>query len=173
MTEAAADLYADTAQLATALPRPAYLLALEQRLTKTKAHVKALAAAADIGTQAHHAIEHALRTQLGVAVGPAPLLPDAALWAFMAFEDFAREVALTPLAVGHRLLPHAPVRGTLDLVADMDAAALLRRLERQGPMGRARRRAAQRAPCARDRFQDREAICRRPRSGGRWRALAG
>ena len=135
VTEAAVELYADTQQLATPLPRAAYLLALEQRLTKTKAHVKALAAAADIGTQAHHAIEHALRTQLGVAVGPAPVLPDAALWAFMAFEDFARDVALTPLAVEQVVYSHThQYAGTLDLVADLDAAALLKRLERQGPV---------------------------------------
>ncbi len=135
VTEAAAALYADTAKLATPLPRAAYVLALEQRLGQTKAHVKALASAADIGTQAHHAIEHALRTQLGVAVGPAPVLPDAALWAFMAFEDFAREVALTPLAVEQVVYSHThQYAGTLDLVADLDAAALLTRLERQGPV---------------------------------------
>jgi hypothetical protein len=135
VTEAAAALYADTTQLATPLPRPAYLLALEQRLGQTKAHVKALQQAADIGTQAHHAIEHTLRTQLGVAVGPAPVLPDAALWAFMAFEDFAREVALTPLAIEQVVFSHShQYAGTLDLVADLDAQALLQRLERQGPV---------------------------------------
>jgi hypothetical protein len=135
VTEAAAALYADTQRLATPLPSPAYLLALEQRLGQTKAHVKALQQAADIGTQAHHAIEHALRAQLGVAVGPAPVLPDAALWAFMAFEDFAKDVALTPLAVEQVVYSHThQYAGTLDLVADLDAQALLRRLERQGPV---------------------------------------
>lgn len=138
VTEAAADLYAETAQLADPLPRSRYLLALERRLGTTKAHVKALAAAADIGTQAHAAIEHALRASLGRAVGPAPVLPDAALWAFMAFEDFARDVQLTPRAVEQVVFSHThQFAGTLDLIATLKATALLQRLERQGPVAAA------------------------------------
>ena len=135
VSTAAAELYIDTARLGQPLSPTAYLLALEQRLGKTKAHVKALAEAADIGTQAHAAIEHALRTALGRAVGPAPVLPEAALWAFMAFEDFARDVQLTPIAIEQVVYSHThQYAGTLDLVATLKASALLTRLERQGPV---------------------------------------
>jgi hypothetical protein len=130
VSEAAADLHAEARQQ---LPRATYLLALEQRLGTTKAHVKALAKAADIGTAAHAAVEDAMRRQLGRAIGPPPVLADAALWAFMAFEDFARDVALTPHAIEQTVYSRShQYAGTLDLVATLNAAALLRRLERQG-----------------------------------------
>jgi len=131
VSEAAADFYAETAGHAQ-LPRATYLLALEQRLGKTKAHLKVLAKAAEIGTAAHAAVEHALRVQLGQRVGPEPVLSDPALWAFMAWQDFAREVDLQPRAVEQVVYSRSHAyAGTLDHVATLNARALLARLERQ------------------------------------------
>src|SRR4030095_12420264 len=95
---AAADLYAELTGHPQ-LPRSMYLLALEQRLGTTKAHTKALAQAAEIGSAVHGKIEWTLKRALGQRVGPEPELSDAGLWAFMAYEDWANEVALRPRAI--------------------------------------------------------------------------
>jgi hypothetical protein len=131
-SEAAADLYAElTGQ--PQLPRSMYQLALEQRLGKTKAHVKALAKAAEIGTQVHGMIEWTLRQALGLHVGPEPALVEAAQWGFMAWQDFAKEVALAPQFIEQTVFSRTHVyAGTLDLVATLRAQALLARLSRQG-----------------------------------------
>src|SRR5262245_6239857 len=95
VSETAADLYAElhgTAQL----PRPMYLVGVEQRLGKSKAHTKQLARAAEIGSAGHAEIEWTLKRALGQAVGAEPVLPEAALWGFMAWEDWAKAVALRP-----------------------------------------------------------------------------
>jgi hypothetical protein len=135
VSDAAADLYADTVRLPHQLPRAAYLLALEQRLGKTKAHVKALAKASEIGTQAHRLIEWTLKRDLGQVVGPEPTVVDAALWAVMAFQDWARAVQLTPRAIEQTVYSRAHAyAGTMDLLADLHAPALLRVLEAQGPV---------------------------------------
>lgn len=132
VSEAAADLYADLATHAQ-LPRSMYQLALEQRVGTTKAHVKALAKASEIGTQCHALIEWTLKRDLGRRVGPEPACVDAAQWAFMAYQDWAREVALTPHAIEQTVWSRTHVyAGTLDLVATLDARALLARLTRQG-----------------------------------------
>jgi hypothetical protein len=133
-TLAATELYAEIAARPQ-LPRSMYVLALEQRLGQAKAHQKALAAAAEIGTAAHAAVEHSLRTALGQHVGPAPILADAALWALMSWQDFARDVQLVPQAIEQVVYSRDHrYAGTLDLVATLDAGALLSRLERQGPV---------------------------------------
>src|SRR5262245_37962864 len=133
-TLAATELYAELAPRPQ-LPRAMYVLALEQRLGQTKAHTKALAAAAEIGTAAHAAVEHAMRRQLGQAVGRAPALSDPALWAFMSWQDFATDVQLVPDTIEQVVFSRTHhYAGTLDLVVTLDAQALLRRLERQGPV---------------------------------------
>jgi hypothetical protein len=134
VSEAAADLYAELATTPQ-LPRSMYQLALEQRLGKTKAHVKALAKAADIGTAAHAWVEWSLKRDLGQRVGAEPVLPEAALWATMAWQDFAKAVALRPHFVEQIVYSrqHA-FAGTMDLLADIDTAGLLRVLEAQGPV---------------------------------------
>jgi hypothetical protein len=88
--EASADLHAECAR--QQFPRSMYLLALEQRVGKTKAHVKALAKASDIGTAAHTKIEWLMRRDLGQKVGPEPLVPAAAAVAVRAFEDWRAAV---------------------------------------------------------------------------------
>jgi hypothetical protein len=110
-----------------------YLLALEQRLGTTKAHVKALAKASEIGTAAHAKIEWTLQQQLGLRVGPEPLVPDAAQWAVMAFEDWARAVRLQPHLIEQTVYSRThEFAGTMDLLATLDSTALLTLLERQG-----------------------------------------
>jgi hypothetical protein len=133
VSTAAADLYADLAT-SPPLPRSMYVLALEQRVGKEKAHSKALAAASEIGTQAHAAVEWALKTKLaGVAAGIAPPLSDPARLAYQAFCDWARAVALTPHAIEQTVFSRTHAyAGTLDLLATLDARALLALLERQG-----------------------------------------
>ena len=131
--EAAADLHAETA--GQQLPRAAYLLTLEQRLGTTKAHVKALAKAGEIGSAAHAKIEWTLKRALGQRVGPEPVLQDAALWAFMAFEDLRQAIALTPRVSEHVVFSRTHAyAGTLDMVATLQTRPLLAILERQGPV---------------------------------------
>jgi hypothetical protein len=131
-SEAAADLYAElhgTQQL----PRSMYLLALEQRLGKTKAHTKALAKAAEIGSAIHGKIEWALKRALGQKVGAEPVLVEAAEWGFMAFEDWAKAVQLRPQFIEQVVYSRSnEYAGTMDLCATLDADALLGVLERQG-----------------------------------------
>jgi hypothetical protein len=129
---AAADLYAElTGQ--PQLPRSMYLLALEQRLGTTKAHTKALAQAADIGSAVHAKIEWTLKRALGQPVGPEPVLVDAAEWGFMAFEDWAKAITLRPRFVEQVVFSREhQYAGTMDLLADLDTRALLGVLERQG-----------------------------------------
>ena len=132
VTEAAADLYADVARQPQ-LPRPMYLLALEQRLGSTKAHQRALAKAGEIGTQCHALIEWTLQRDLGRHVGPEPAVVEAAQWAYMAWQDWARAVRLTPRAIEQTVYSRTHAyAGTMDLLADLDAGALLRLLRAQG-----------------------------------------
>jgi len=133
VSEAAADLHAETAR--QQLPRAAYLLALEQRLGTTKAHVKALAKAAEIGSAAHAKIEWTLKRELGHLVGPAPVVPAAADLAVQAFEDWRQAVALEPLLVERTVWSRAHAyAGTLDLLARLNTRALLGLLAQQGPV---------------------------------------
>jgi hypothetical protein len=134
VSEAAAELYADlhgTPQL----PRSMYQLALEQRLGKTKAHIKELTKAAEIGSAIHAAIEWQLKRQLGQRVGAEPMLSDEARWGLMAFEDWAKAVQLRPRAIEQTVWSRTHLyAGTLDLLADLNGPALLTLLERQGPV---------------------------------------
>lgn len=133
--EAAADLYEVTAQLPHQLPRAAYLLSLEQRLGATKAHLKTLAKAAEIGTAVHGKVEWALHRMAGQIVSAEPQLADEGEWAFMAWQDFARDVSLTPVCVEQVVWSREyEYAGTLDHVARLNARALLTTLERQGPV---------------------------------------
>lgn len=135
VSEAAADLYAETALLAQQLPRSGYLLALEQRLGKTKAHLKELAKAADIGSQCHGLVEWSLKRDLGQSVGPEPRVVDEALWGYMAFQDWAKAVSLTPIMIEQVVYSRThQYAGTLDLVATLNTRALLAVLEQQGPV---------------------------------------
>jgi len=133
VSEAAADLHAETA--GQPLPRAAYLLALEQRIGTVKAHVKALAKAGEIGSAAHAKIEWTLKRDLGQRVGAEPVVPEAAEWAVMAFDDWRKAIALKPLLVEQTVWSRTHAyAGTLDLLATLDPRALLRVLGNQGPV---------------------------------------
>lgn len=134
VSEASADLYAElTGQ--PQLPRAMYQLALEQRLGKTKAHVKALQKASEIGTQCHAMIEWTLKRDLGQYVGPEPAMVEAAQWAFMAWDDFRQAVSLTPHAIEQVVYSRTHrFAGTMDLLATLNTQALLGVLERQSPV---------------------------------------
>lgn len=135
VSEAAADFYQETAGVAQ-LPRPMYLLGLEQRLGKTKAHLKALAKAAEIGTQAHAAVEWSLKLQrLGIAAGPRPPMVEGAELAFNAWQTWAQAVQLEPILIEQTIWSRThEYAGTLDLVARLQAPALLAVLQQQGPV---------------------------------------
>src|SRR5260370_4593969 len=75
------------------------LTAVAEGVTGVKAADRAKQQAATIGTAMHAGIEWALRNQLGEDVGPEPRLPDAAAWAGESWEDWAKSVALEPLAI--------------------------------------------------------------------------
>lgn len=91
---------------------------LAQVVVGVKAADRAKQQAASIGTATHAMIEYSLRVQLGEDPGPRPDIPDAALWAFEVWRQWADEVELVPLAIER--VVHDPVygyAGTLDLYA--------------------------------------------------------
>lgn len=128
VTEAAADLYdAWAAQIVPpVMPRESYLATLTARLGLVKAHQKELAKAGEIGTQIHKMIEWTMRTAIGADAGPKPVISDKALWAVMAFEDFAKSVNLKPVLIEQTVYSkvHA-YAGTMDLLARVNGVLTL------------------------------------------------
>jgi len=79
--------------------------------------------AATIGTAIHAGIEWQLRTRLGEDAGPEPVLPDAAAWAVESWKDWAKTIALEPLAIERTVYCEAcGYAGTLDLYARVEGA---------------------------------------------------
>jgi len=79
--------------------------------------------AATIGTAIHAGIEWQLRTRLGEDAGPEPILPDAATWAVESWKDWAKSIALEPLAIERTVYCEAcGYAGTLDLYARVEGA---------------------------------------------------
>jgi len=120
VTEAAADLYAQWSlhPVRPQLSRGAYLATLITRLGTVKAHQKTLAQAGDIGSETHRLIEWTMRTAIGAEAGPKPVVGDAALWAFMAFEDWAKSVRLKPVLIERTVYSTVHgYAGTLDVLA--------------------------------------------------------
>jgi hypothetical protein len=127
-TEAAADLYQEwCAQLVPPqMPRESYLATLTARLGLVKAHQKELAKAGEIGTQIHKMIEWMMRTAIGADAGPKPVISDKALWAVMAFEDFAKSVNLKPVVIEHTVYSKVhQYAGTMDLLARVNGVLTL------------------------------------------------
>jgi hypothetical protein len=123
--EAAANLYVDLHR--TPLMDPlVYRATLEARLGQVKAHKRETAKAMDLGTQVHRAIEHQTRKTLGQRVGPEPALVDDALWAYMAWQDWAQTHAVRPVLIEQTVWSTAHgYAGTTDLVAWMDGRLTL------------------------------------------------
>jgi hypothetical protein len=128
VTEAAADLYGDWAArpMRPQLSRAAYLATLTARLGQVKAHQKELAKAGDIGGECHRLIEYAMRTAIGADAGPKPIVCEAALWAFMAFEDFAKAADLKPLVIERVVYSKRyGYAGTIDVLARVNGVITL------------------------------------------------
>jgi hypothetical protein len=103
---------------------PEYVLtAVAAAVTGVKAADRAKQQAASIGTAMHAGIEWALRTQLGEDAGPEPSLPDAAAWGLESWKDWAKSVALEPLAIERTVYCEVcGYAGTLDLYARVRGA---------------------------------------------------
>ncbi len=98
---------------------PEYVLAaVADAVSGVKAADREKQKAAAIGTAVHAGIEWALRRQLGEDPGPEPQLPEAATWAVESWKDWARSVALEPLAIERTVYClDCGYAGTLDLYA--------------------------------------------------------
>jgi hypothetical protein len=126
VSEAAAKLYEHTLTLTTPMQRDAFAFNLGTMLGKEKAHQRELAKAGDIGAQAHKLVEWTMRTALGAQAGPKPVVSDKALWAFMAFEDWAKSVSLKPLLIERTVYSKTHrYAGTMDLLARVHGAITL------------------------------------------------
>lgn len=122
---AAADLYADIAEMEPRLSAVSWAATMQTRLTKQKAHQKLLAKAGEIGTQAHECIEWELKKTLG-AVEPYPVVQDAATWAYMAWQDWAKAVKLKPLLIEQVLFSRVHgYAGTMDLLCEVHVPGLI------------------------------------------------
>jgi hypothetical protein len=118
--EASANLYHDSYGTPK-LSQAAWILSMQSRLGKMKAHTKELAKASEIGSQAHALIEWTLKAKLLQQPGPAPRVSDKAQWSFMAWEDWAKSVKLKPLYVEQVVYSRRfGYAGTLDLLAEVD-----------------------------------------------------
>src|SRR5262249_5252999 len=89
--EAAAGLWVD-APTAPKMSRQVYIATLTERLGKTKAHVKELEEASEIGSMVHARIEWEMRRQMGQQVGPMPDMTPKAEWAFAAAQRWIQSV---------------------------------------------------------------------------------
>lgn len=120
VTKVSVDLYLDVAGTPP-MSRPAFLMTLESRLGKERAHSKELAKAGEIGTQVHELIEWTMKGELMYEVGPSPRITDAAQWAFMAWEDWRKAVKLKPVVVEQVVYSRKyGYAGTLDLLAEVE-----------------------------------------------------
>lgn len=118
--EVSADLYQDAAGTPP-MNRLAWLTTLQARLGKQKAHVKALAKAAEIGSQIHALVEWTLKCELCYEVGPSPKVCDKAQWGFMAWEDWRKKVNLKPIFVEQTVYSKEwGYAGTLDLLGEVE-----------------------------------------------------
>lgn len=117
--EVACDMWEELRQksLTVIQDRTVYRTLLESRIGRQKAGDREKATAGDIGTQAHEMIDWHLRQLLGLKVGPAPKISEKALWAFMAFEDWAQKMELLPLRTEQVVYSKKyEYAGTLDLL---------------------------------------------------------
>src|SRR3989442_580619 len=105
-------------------PDPEYVLsAVVDALGGVQAADREEQPAATIGTAIHAGIEWQLRTRLGEDAGPEPVLPDAAAWAVESWKDWAKSIALEPLAIERTVYCEAcGYAGTLDLYALVEGA---------------------------------------------------
>jgi hypothetical protein len=119
---AACDLW-ESVPTSPKMARDAYQSSLVARVGKLKASQKLLAKAGDIGSQAHSLIEWWLRRDLKMEAGEEPKVCDPALWAAMAWQDWAKAANLAPMGVEQRVWSRRyRYAGTLDLLAELTLA---------------------------------------------------
>lgn len=122
---AAADLYLDTTKL-PAMTRTMFVASLEARLGKQRQTEREMQKAQEIGSQTHNLIEWTLRKQLGQVVGNRPATTAPAEWAFMAFQDWAKEVELEPIFIEQAVWSKTHgYAGTMDLFARVQGKTTL------------------------------------------------
>jgi hypothetical protein len=108
------------------MSRSAWMLTMQNRLGKEKAHRKELAKAGEIGSQVHGLIKWTLRAKLCQEAGPSPHISDKAMWAFMVFEDWAKSVKLEPILIEQVVWSKTHgYAGTLDLLANVSGIETL------------------------------------------------
>ena len=96
-----------------------FTAAVVNRIGQAKAHQKKLAEAGEIGTAVHEMIRWTLVNEMGGCAGPEPKLPDAALWAFMAWQDWWKAQGQRPVAVEQPIWdPEVGYAGTIDLISE-------------------------------------------------------
>ena len=122
VVEAAANLWMDAPNGDTPkMSRTAYITTLQNRIGKTKAHQRELKKAGDIGSEAHARIEWTIRKQLVSKPEPEPIISEPALWAFMVWEEWAKEHKFKPLLIEQMLYSKSHgYAGTMDLLAEME-----------------------------------------------------
>lgn len=119
--QAAANLYEDLPTTPDKMSRAGYLATIKNRIGKTKAYQKELAAAQEVGSAVHALIEWNIRKELGQLVGPQPEVTSKVLHAFGAYEDWRRQVKFKPLAIEQMVWSDAHAyAGTMDLWAEVD-----------------------------------------------------
>ena len=112
-----ADLYEDAGH-GMKMGRSNWLIMMEQRIGREKAHSKELAKAGEIGSQVHALIEWTLKASMMYEAGPSPRISDKAQWAFMAWQDWRKSVNLKPLLIEQVVYSTKhKYAGTLDLFA--------------------------------------------------------
>ncbi len=119
ISEAAADLYEDTATLPK-MGRAAYIKTLLDRVGKVKAFQRTSQKAVDIGSQVHARVEYAIRKELGQEVGPEPPMSEDAWSSFSSWENWRKGVDLKPLFIEQTVYNLTDgYAGTLDLIAEV------------------------------------------------------
>jgi hypothetical protein len=118
--ETSAALYSDV-QNTPGMSRTAWLTSMQTRLGKERANQKLLAKAGEVGSQVHALVEWTLRAKLLQKPGPSPLISDKAQWAFMVFEDWAKQVDLKPILIEQTVYSRTHgYAGTMDLLAEVE-----------------------------------------------------
>jgi hypothetical protein len=120
VVEAAADLFED-APSDPKMSRVAFIASLLKRIGVTKAAVKEVQKAGEIGSQAHALIEWNLRKELGQVVDEQPRVTERAAWAFGSWEKWRQTVDLEPIYIEQAVYSRKHrFAGTLDLVARLN-----------------------------------------------------
>lgn len=105
---------------------------LDEYIGRQRAHIKELEKAGEIGSQIHKAIECDMKEILGVPHEPKQELEGAALWAYMAFEDWWKECEIKPIESEIFLFnDEHGYAGTTDLIAEVTINEAL--LKKVGP----------------------------------------